>query len=97
MEPHQTMTDGENVTQASAETYRMWADELTEKVTDMDKVQQNVLLVSARLLAMRSINDARYLPANTTLEPEQFNKPRENNMQILLGRLPSSLQEFNSS
>lgn len=53
-------------------------------------------IVSVPFFAMSYINDARYIPGETTLEIEKANKPRENNVPFLQSTSPSSPEDLSS-
>lgn len=65
-----------------AEIFRKRANELLQNVTDKERIDQDVFIVSALFCAVRIIKDARYFSGDTILKVERVNKPRKKYVQI---------------
>lgn len=70
----------EGAMQMVARTFWMWANELLEMVIDKDEVEYKVSLVPALFCTMQYMNDAKYLPRDTTRETGRRLEPRDNSL-----------------
>lgn len=93
-ERHKMQTYEEGLSQVTADIFKMWGNELAERMTDSDGNEHKVWIVPAPFCAMQYVNDARYLPGNATTESKSLEKPRENNVHFWQVMSPSTLKEF---
>lgn len=92
--PHKTKTYREHLTQMTTETFRQWPKELLDKVFDKSWNECKVWIVPASFCSMRYIPVVRYLEEETTLEDNSFEKPKENNAQLLQVTFLLSSKDF---
>lgn len=59
----------------TADTFRKLENDLSEKFMDKERIGHKLWKVPARFCALQYVNDARYLPRDTTLEIVKLNKP----------------------
>lgn len=82
------------MTMVNAETYRKCASKLPKKVIDKDGMDYMLRIAPAMFRAVQYINDASYLPGDTTLETERLNKAKESNVLFSQDGSPSSRKEL---
>lgn len=79
--------------QVVAKRLGKWANEVLEKVMDKDGDDHERWIVAQLVCAMQYINNARYMPGDTTLAAKMLNNSRENNTHFLQGKSLSSPQD----
>lgn len=94
---HKTKSCGEKVMQETAVTFQRRPNKLLGKVEDKDGSEHSVGIAPAPLHAMPHINDAWYLPGDTTLKVKWVQTSIKNNVGFLQVRCSSSPYDFGKS
>lgn len=66
------------------------------KAMGKDEIELKLYIVPASFCARWYINDARYLPSDTTFETERLKKPRDNGVNFWHASFPSFHKDFTS-
>lgn len=71
-EPQKMETNWEEITHVTVERAHSWTNELPEMVTNKPGIQHEMCIVPAPFRVKNYINEAWYLPGDTTLETEML-------------------------